>query len=51
MEEITNVVYYYSDRGCLAEWRADNLVHDARGNVSAGGKLTTRWDELKSFGK
>ena len=22
-----------------------------RGNVSAGGKPTTRWDELKSFGK
>ena len=47
-----NVVYYYqiediSLNGDRTTLRTTHL----RGNVSAGGKPTTRWDELKSFGK
>ena len=47
-----NVVYYYQieDVSLNGERTTLRTTH-LRGNVSAGGKLTTRWGELKSSGK
>ncbi len=47
-----NIVYYYQieDVSLNGERTTLRTTH-LRGNVSAGGKLTTRWGELKSSGK
>ena len=47
-----NIVYYYQieDVSLNGERTTLRTTH-LRGNVSAGGKLTTRWSELKSSGK
>ena len=47
-----NVVYYYQieDVSLNGERTTLRTTH-LRGNVSAGGKLTTRWGELKASGK
>ena len=47
-----NVVYYYQIEDVSLDGNRTTLrTTHLRGNVSAGGKLTTRWGELKSFGK
>ncbi|MYK19163.1 lamin tail domain-containing protein [Candidatus Poribacteria bacterium] len=48
----SNVVYYYQIEDVSLDGNRTTLrTTHLRGNVSAGGKLTTRWSELKSFGK
>ena len=47
-----NVVYYYQIEDVSLDGNRTTLrTTHLRGNVSAGGKLTTRWSELKSSGK
>ena len=47
-----NVVYYYQIEDVSLNGNRTTLrTTHLRGNVSAGGKLTTRWGELKSSGK
>ncbi len=47
-----NVVYYYQIEDVSLDGKRTTLrTTHLRGNVSAGGKLTTRWSELKSSGK
>ena len=48
----SNVVYYYQIEDVSLDGNRTTLrTTHLRGNVSAGGKLTTRWSELKSSGK
>ena len=47
-----NVAYYYQIEDVSLNGNRTTLrTTHMRGNVSAGGKLTTRWSELKSSGK
>ena len=47
-----NVVYYYQIEDVSLNGNRTTLrTTHLRGNVSAGGKLTTRWSELKASGK
>ncbi|MDE0424838.1 MAG: lamin tail domain-containing protein [Candidatus Poribacteria bacterium] len=47
-----NVVYYYQIEDVSLDGKRTTLATThLREDVSAGGKLTTRWSELKSFGK
>ena len=48
----SNVVYYYQIEDVSLDGNRTTLATThLRGNVSAGGKLTMRWSELKSSGK
>ena len=47
-----NVVYYYQIEDVSLDGDRTTLrTTHLRGNVNAAGKLTTRWGELKSYGK
>ncbi len=47
-----NVVYYYQIEDVSLDGKRTRLATThLRGDVSAGGKLTTRWSELKSSGR
>ena len=47
-----NVVYFYQIEDVSLNGRRTTLrTTHLRGNVSAAGKLTTRWSELKTYGK
>ena len=44
-----NVVYYYQIQDVSLDGKVQTLRQSLKGNVSAAGKLTTIWGELKAL--